>query len=135
MKKVKQNVTTLPFQSVDGLVESQTRLPYNKDAAALFSHFLATSLQQPQAMEEEEEPSLNLENGISQDSRPSLVDKMVLSIDETAYVLGVSKPMVYELTKLNDFPCFRIGKRLVVGKDALQRWVDGQCHREEKEDP
>ena len=34
-----------------------------------------------------------------------------------------------ELTKQKGFPCFRVGKRVLINRDMLQAWLDEQCSR------
>lgn len=52
---------------------------------------------------------------------------MGMSVDEMAEELRISRPNAYELTRQPGFPAFRVGKRLVVNRAALQRWMDAQC--------
>ena len=53
--------------------------------------------------------------------------KLTLSISETAEVLGVSRPVVYQLTHRADFPAFKIGSRTVVSVSKLREWVERQA--------
>lgn len=53
--------------------------------------------------------------------------KLTLSISETAEVLGVSRPVVYQLTHRADFPAFKIGSRTVVSASKLREWVERQA--------
>lgn len=50
-------------------------------------------------------------------------EKLAISVPETAKVLGVSVPTAYELTRRADFPAFRIGRRTLVDRAGLERWV------------
>ncbi len=52
---------------------------------------------------------------------------MGLSVDELAEELRISRPNAYELVKQSGFPAFHVGKRLVINRAALQRWMDEQC--------
>lgn len=58
--------------------------------------------------------------------RSTTYEKLVYSAAETAQVLSVSKPTVYQLCKRDDFPSFRIGGRLVVSAAGLASWVERQ---------
>ena len=49
---------------------------------------------------------------------------LTLSVDELAEELHISSPTAYDLVKEPDFPSFRIGKRILVNRAALQRWID-----------
>ena len=43
--------------------------------------------------------------------------------------LRISRPNAYELVKQPGFPAFRLGKRLVINRAALQRWLDVQVNQ------
>ena len=48
---------------------------------------------------------------------------LLLSVKQLADVLGVSDSSVYELIREEDFPSLRIGKRIVVPKEELRKWI------------
>ena len=54
------------------------------------------------------------------------VDKVTLSVTETAAALGVSRPTVYQLIKRADFPVLRVGGRTLISSDGLRKWVAAQ---------
>lgn len=56
--------------------------------------------------------------------------KLVLSVPETAKILGISIPKAYELTRRADFPAFRIGRRTLVDRNGLENWVSAQSGAE-----
>ena len=58
--------------------------------------------------------------------RIDLNRKVALSITEVSELLGVSRPVVHQLIHQPDFPSFRIGKRYVIPKSALEEWVSLQ---------
>ena len=69
------------------------------------------------------------EKGAHPDSMPvgsAPVPRMTLTVDEMADELHLSRPVAYELVKDPDFPSFRIGKRILVNRQGLQRWIDAQ---------
>lgn len=57
-------------------------------------------------------------------------EKYVMSIDETAVFLGVSRPTVYNLINNNGLPFVRLGGkngkggRLLITLKALLKWLD-----------
>ena len=53
-------------------------------------------------------------------------EKLALSITETAALLGVSRPTVYNLIHSAGFPSFRIGGRVVVSRSGLEEWINHQ---------
>jgi excisionase family DNA binding protein len=49
-----------------------------------------------------------------------------MTVDEVANFLRISRGMVYNLTKSEDFPTVRIGKTLRIRRDKLVEWLDRQ---------
>ena len=47
--------------------------------------------------------------------------KGVLSVDETARYLGLSRLTVYSAVKRNEFPHVKVGRRILIPKGALSR--------------
>lgn len=66
------------------------------------------------------------ESGMGTETRFPAVPRMTLTVEEAADELHLSKPVAYELVKEPDFPSFRIGKRILVNRLGLQRWIDDQ---------
>ena len=59
-----------------------------------------------------------------------MTDKLTVSVDEMAAMLGISRPVAYELTKRNGFPAVRISeRRIVIPVDALKRWLNEEAVR------
>lgn len=48
---------------------------------------------------------------------------MFLTVEDVAKVMGIGKPNAYELFKRQDFPSIRVGRRLVVAREAFLRWA------------
>ncbi|MDR1668690.1 MAG: helix-turn-helix domain-containing protein [Oscillospiraceae bacterium] len=46
-----------------------------------------------------------------------------LRVPEVAAILGISRATAYALVNSEGFPRLAIGTRLVVPKDALERWI------------
>ncbi len=57
-------------------------------------------------------------------------EKMTLNISEVAQALGVSRPTVYRMVHMAGFPCFRVGARVLIPKEALREWVNAQAQKE-----
>lgn len=49
---------------------------------------------------------------------------LMLNAEMVADVLGISRAGAYELMNEDSFPSKRIGKRIIVPKDAFQKWLD-----------
>lgn len=56
-----------------------------------------------------------------------VIDRVTLTVTETAAALGVSRPTVYQLIKRADFPVLRIGGRTLIYADGLRAWVATQA--------
>ncbi len=51
-----------------------------------------------------------------------------LNATQIAKILGLSKPLVYELFHRSDFPAIKISdKRWVVPRDQLKVWLDNEA--------
>ena len=48
---------------------------------------------------------------------------LLLNVKQLAALLGVSDSSVYELIEEEDFPSPRIGKRIVIPKEELRKWI------------
>ena len=49
---------------------------------------------------------------------------LMLNAEMVADVLGISRAGAYELMNEDGFPSKRIGERIIVPKDAFQKWLD-----------
>lgn len=56
-------------------------------------------------------------------------NKLTLSVDEAAQMLGLSRPIVMELTHAEGFPAFNVGKRILIHAQGLAEWVDRQMEK------
>ncbi len=48
-------------------------------------------------------------------------DKAVLTVDETAQLLGLSRSSAYQGVMRGEIPSFKVGKRILVPRAALER--------------
>ena len=48
---------------------------------------------------------------------------LLLSVKQLVDLTGVSDSTIYELIQEDDFPSLRIGKRIVVPKEGLRKWI------------
>lgn len=58
------------------------------------------------------------------------MEKLALSVAETAIELGVCEKVVRNLIKTPGFPCRRIGGkggRILIPRDALREWLNNDC--------
>ena len=50
----------------------------------------------------------------------------MLNATQLASVLSISRAKAYNLLHREDFPTLQIGKRMLVSRDRLARWMDEQ---------
>ena len=50
-----------------------------------------------------------------------------ISVDEMAKILSIARVTAYQLTKTKGFPCFYIGKRIIIPLRSLHRWAEEQA--------
>jgi excisionase family DNA binding protein len=51
-------------------------------------------------------------------------DKLTLSIEEAAKVLGIGRNLCYERAKTGEIPVIKIGRRLLVPRRALEKLLE-----------
>ena len=61
-----------------------------------------------------------------------VTEKLAISVDEAAALLGISRPTVYELIHREDFPSFQIGRRTLISRVRLAEWVEAQASKNER---
>jgi excisionase family DNA binding protein len=58
------------------------------------------------------------------DTNIATSDRLTISVDEAARLLGISRSFAYELCARKELPSMRLGRRLVVPRRALLELVD-----------
>ena len=56
---------------------------------------------------------------------------LMLSVNQVAKVLGISRTSAYDLVKEKDFPSITIASRIVVPKEELILWIKNQVKAKE----
>lgn len=52
-------------------------------------------------------------------------NKMTVSVEEMASMLGISRSVAYQLIKEKDFPSIRVGeRRVIIPIKSLERWLE-----------
>jgi len=59
-------------------------------------------------------------------------DQKFLTVGELAEVLDVPKSWIYERTRHNEIPHFKMGKYVRFDIDEVQKWLEANSHREPK---
>ena len=52
------------------------------------------------------------------------IEKAVYNVYEVAALLGINLPKAYKMVRQESFPSIRIGRRIVVPKEAFHRWLE-----------
>jgi excisionase family DNA binding protein len=50
----------------------------------------------------------------------AMEDRLTLTVDEAAQVLGISRALAYELVARGELPSLRLGRRIVIPRRALE---------------
>jgi excisionase family DNA binding protein len=51
---------------------------------------------------------------------PAGGDRLVLTVDEAAYLLNISRGLAYELVARGELPAIRLGRRIVIPRVAME---------------
>lgn len=51
---------------------------------------------------------------------------LTISVDEMAKEFNISRPEAYKLAHTPGFPSFSVGRRILINRKGLQRWMDNQ---------
>ncbi len=54
-----------------------------------------------------------------------LKDKLTITVDEAAVMLGISRSLAYELVRRGNLPHLRLARRIVISRRAVERMIDG----------
>ena len=53
--------------------------------------------------------------------------KLTLTVAEAATIIGVSLPTAYTLVHSAGFPAFTIGRKLLISRQGLEKWIAQQA--------
>jgi len=51
-----------------------------------------------------------------------------INVDDMAKMLSIARVTAYQLTKTKGFPCFYIGKRIIIPLRSLHKWAEEQAN-------
>lgn len=61
-----------------------------------------------------------------------MTEKLTMTIEETAEILGISRSLAYSLARKGQLPgCLRLGGRFIVSKYQLEKYLNGDGVKEE----
>ena len=55
-------------------------------------------------------------------------NRMTVTVEEAAEILGISRAFAYALVRKDELPSLRLGRRLVVPRRALERLLEDEHH-------
>lgn len=50
-------------------------------------------------------------------------EKLVYTVREISFLLGINLPKTYELVRQRNFPSLSVGRRILIPKAELNRWL------------
>ena len=51
---------------------------------------------------------------------------ITLRVEEIAEIMRISRSVAYELTKDSGFPAIKVGRRIIIPRDAFLSWLNNQ---------
>jgi excisionase family DNA binding protein len=77
-------------------------------------------------------PPLGIAPGAEEGNRTkeasSTNDRLVLTVDEVAYLLNISRGLAYELVARGELPAIRLGRRIVIPRVAMEELLGTPIH-------
>lgn len=55
--------------------------------------------------------------------------RLTMTVADLQQALGCGRRQAYELANRADFPVIRLGKRILIPRDAFLRWLDAQTNQ------
>jgi excisionase family DNA binding protein len=65
----------------------------------------------------------------SEDQEPERLERQTYSVEEAGLILGLGRSSAYQAAARGELPTLKIGKRLLVGRKALERLLEGEAAR------
>lgn len=55
---------------------------------------------------------------------------ITLRVEEVAKIMRISKAVAYDLTRRKDFPSIKVGRRIIIPRDAFFHWFNNYQTKE-----
>lgn len=65
-----------------------------------------------------------MESGVVRQRGEAMEGRLTLSVEETAKLLGIGRNLCYDRVKTGEIPVIRVGRRLLVPRRALEKWLE-----------
>ncbi len=61
------------------------------------------------------------------------MESLTITVEQAGKMLGVSRATIYKVAteKINGFPSFYIGRKILVHKEKFKQWLDDQVNVQE----
>ena len=56
--------------------------------------------------------------------------RLTMKVSDLQQALGISRNQAYDLANRADFPAIRLGRKILIPRDAFLRWLDRQTSEE-----
>lgn len=63
---------------------------------------------------------------MSEQNAPVNEKSITLTVEQAAALMQVSRPTLLNWTRRQDFPCFRVGRKILVVRRGLEAWATQQ---------
>ena len=57
------------------------------------------------------------------------MEKLTMNVADLRQALGIGRAQAYELVNRADFPAIRLGRKIIIPKDAFMRWLERQTEK------
>jgi len=57
------------------------------------------------------------------------MERMTMTVSDLQQAMGIGRNAAYDLVNRADFPKVRVGKKIVIPRDAFLRWLDRQANQ------
>lgn len=64
---------------------------------------------------------------MTEQERTTAVETIILTVQQAADQMNVSRPTMLNWTRRADFPCFRVGRKILIPRQALVEWANIQA--------
>lgn len=54
---------------------------------------------------------------------------LTISVDAVAQLTGLSPSMIYHMARTQELPSIKVGRRVLIKRASLERWIDEQERR------
>lgn len=54
------------------------------------------------------------------------MEKLTMNVSDLQQALGIGRNQAYDLVNRDDFPKIRVGRKILIPRDAFLRWLEKQ---------